>query len=102
MSTIKLTPREKMRYVYKDGTLRKFGMKPEKHLMRKFGNTPGIDKMVLDTYPDCVWVKCYTNDGRRFKISALDLLNLGKVVDYGHGAQYFAPASLWEVTTEQS
>ena len=91
-----LTPRERMKYVYADGVLRKFGL-TERHLMRKFGNTPGIDKMVLDTYPDCLFVKCYTKDGKKYTIAASVLQEQGKVLDFGHGTQYFAPRELWQV-----
>lgn len=93
------TTRDKMKYVYKDGVLRKFGARPDKHLMRKFGNTPGIDRMVLDTYPDCKWVKCYTTDNRKYTIAVSILQEMGTILDFGHGEQYFAQGSLWEITT---
>lgn len=82
--------------MYAGSVLRKFGL-TERHLMRKFGGTPGIDKMVLDTYPDCSFVKCYMKDGRKFTIATSVLQEQGKVQDYGHGAQYFAPMGLWKV-----
>lgn len=97
MAGIKLTPRERMKYTYADRTLRKFGL-TERHLMRKFGGTPGIDKLVLDTYPDCEFVKCYTRDNRKFVIAASLLQEHGKVLNFGHGAQYFAPKELWDIS----
>lgn len=96
---MKLSPRERMKYIYSGDTLRKFGM-TDRHLMRKFGNTPGIDRMVLDTYPGCKFVKCYHKDGRKFVILASILQEHGVVQNYGHGDQYFAPKELWSVEEE--
>jgi len=85
-----------MRYTFKNDTLRKFGL-TDRHLMRKYGGTPGIDALVLETYPECVMVKCYHKDGRRFTILASILQEHGKRESYGHGYQYFAGKELWLV-----
>jgi len=72
-------------------------IKEDKHLMRIFGETPGIQK-IIDTYlNDFDEIKITTDSGKVFKTTKRNWVSNRFEFEAGHGKQYFMNLKHWEV-----
>lgn len=69
-----------------------------KHLMKKFGNVPAIDKELWDSVKDEVDTIQITTDQKRIFFVDTSVFNENRImIDYGFGAQYVLPFEFWQI-----
>lgn len=68
----------------------------DKHLMRIFGNTPGIQDTIDNYLDDFDKIEIKTNKGKIFKVDKDKWLLKRFHKNLGHGKQYFMDIKEWD------
>ena len=70
----------------------------DKHLMKIFGNTPGIQDTIDDYLDEFDNIEIKTKKGKTFKVDKNKWLSKRFHKDLGHGRQYFMDIKHWKLT----
>ena len=69
----------------------------DRHLMRKLGNTPGIQS-IIDPYLDLFdFIEIKTDKGKTFKVTKNVWLKNRFELSFGYGKQYFLSLKWWQI-----
>lgn len=97
--------KQKMRrfkYRIVGATLLRFDVDETKHLLRKFGNSPAINKDIIDGVSGQVsHIAIETVQGRRFIISLEDFLKYAFQFNFGHEQQLGCRFRHWTEIEEE-